>query len=46
MSSRFMKYRNSDDRDDLAEINIIPLVDVMLVLLVVFMIAAPISYWD
>jgi biopolymer transport protein TolR len=29
--------------DDLAEINIIPLVDVMLVLLIIFMVAAPLS---
>jgi len=29
--------------DDMAEINIIPLVDVMLVLLIVFMVAAPLS---
>lgn len=31
------------DNDDLAEINIIPLVDVMLVLLIIFMVAAPLS---
>ncbi|MEZ4741383.1 MAG: biopolymer transporter ExbD [Bdellovibrionota bacterium] len=34
---------NQDQPDDLAEINIIPLVDVMLVLLIVFMVAAPLS---
>jgi len=33
----------SDDHDDLAEINIIPLVDVMLVLLIIFMVTAPLS---
>ena len=35
--------RSSDDDDDapMAEINVTPLVDVMLVLLIVFMIAAP-----
>ena len=33
----------SDDPRLLAEINIIPLVDVMLVLLIVFMVAAPLS---
>ena len=32
-----------DDNDDLAEINIIPLVDVMLVLLIIFMVTAPLS---
>jgi len=33
----------SDEHEDLAEINIIPLVDVMLVLLIIFMVAAPLS---
>ncbi len=33
----------SDDHEDMAEINIIPLVDVMLVLLIIFMITAPLS---
>jgi biopolymer transport protein TolR len=33
----------SDDNEDLAEINIIPLVDVMLVLLIIFMVTAPLS---
>ncbi len=33
----------SDDHDDMAEINIIPLVDVMLVLLIIFMVTAPLS---
>ncbi len=33
----------NDDTDDLAEINIIPLVDVMLVLLIIFMVTAPLS---
>lgn len=32
-----------DDNEELAEINIIPLVDVMLVLLIIFMVAAPLS---
>ena len=32
-----------DDNQDMAEINIIPLVDVMLVLLIIFMVAAPLS---
>ena len=34
---------SSEDNPDMAEINIIPLVDVMLVLLIVFMVAAPLS---
>ncbi len=41
-----MQFRNSEsdeDNQDLAEINIIPLVDVMLVLLIIFMVAAPLS---
>lgn len=33
----------ADEHSDLAEINIIPLVDVMLVLLIIFMVAAPLS---
>lgn len=33
----------SDDHEDMAEINIIPLVDVMLVLLIIFMVTAPLS---
>lgn len=33
----------SDEHGDLAEINIIPLVDIMLVLLIIFMVAAPLS---
>ena len=37
------KYRIEDDRSDFSEINIIPLVDVMLVLLIIFMITAPLS---
>ena len=32
-----------DEHEDLAEINIIPLVDVMLVLLIIFMVTAPLS---
>jgi biopolymer transport protein TolR len=35
--------RSHDDRGDVAEINVIPLVDVLLVLLIIFMIAAPLS---
>jgi biopolymer transport protein TolR len=41
-----MQFHSSDseeDNQDLAEINIIPLVDVMLVLLIIFMVAAPLS---
>jgi biopolymer transport protein TolR len=33
----------SDEQEDLADINIIPLVDVMLVLLIIFMVTAPLS---
>lgn len=37
-----MAFSSSNDSDDLkSEINIIPLVDVMLVLLIIFMVAAP-----
>ncbi|MFK7873977.1 MAG: ExbD/TolR family protein [Oligoflexales bacterium] len=34
---------DSNDQEDLAEINMVPLIDVMLVLLIVFMVAAPLS---
>ncbi len=34
-------FRNSDDNGPVSEINITPLVDVMLVLLVIFMVTAP-----
>lgn len=37
------KQSGGDDHEDLAEINIIPLVDVMLVLLIIFMVTAPLS---
>ena len=37
------EFYHEEDRKDLAEINIVPLVDVMLVLLIVFMISAPLS---
>ena len=39
-----MAFKNPDDSDEFglnAEINIIPLVDIMLVLLIIFMVAAP-----
>jgi biopolymer transport protein TolR len=35
------RYGQTDDLDDMAEINVTPLVDVMLVLLVIFMVTAP-----
>ncbi|HEX7706428.1 MAG TPA: ExbD/TolR family protein [Thermoanaerobaculia bacterium] len=35
------RMRDSDDLGDMAEINVTPLVDVMLVLLIIFMITAP-----
>ena len=35
-----------DDSDEVAEINVTPFIDVMLVLLIVFMIAAPLSTVD
>ena len=42
MNSEYEFY-HEEDRKDLADINIVPLVDVMLVLLIVFMISAPLS---
>jgi len=35
-----------DDPDELSEINVTPFIDVMLVLLIVFMVAAPLSTVD
>lgn len=35
------RLSDSDDLGDLAEINVVPLVDIMLVLLIIFMITAP-----
>lgn len=35
-----------DDEDELSEINVTPFIDVMLVLLIVFMVAAPLSTVD
>lgn len=35
--------KSDEDNEDMAEINIIPLVDVMLVLLIIFMVTAPLS---
>lgn len=37
----FASFSNDDEAGDLAEINMIPLIDVMLVLLVIFIITAP-----
>ena len=35
------RFEHSDDYSDMAEINVTPLVDVMLVLLIIFMVTAP-----
>ena len=37
----FASMDSSDDNEPLAEINMVPLIDVMLVLLIIFMVTAP-----
>lgn len=37
------KLDGDSDKEELAEINVVPLVDVMLVLLIIFMVTAPLS---
>ena len=41
-----VRERDDDDLDELHEINVTPFIDVMLVLLIVFMVAAPLSTVD
>ena len=43
MAFRVGPSGDGEEHQDLAEINIIPLVDIMLVLLIIFMVAAPLS---
>ena len=43
MAFKVSSSEGQGEHEDIAEINIIPLVDVMLVLLIVFMVAAPLS---
>jgi biopolymer transport protein TolR len=38
---RYLRRRNQNDNRPMAEINVTPLVDVMLVLLIIFMVTAP-----
>jgi len=38
---RYIRHRNPNDSRPMAEINVTPLVDVMLVLLIIFMVTAP-----
>ncbi|MFD1883260.1 TonB system transport protein ExbD [Paracoccus pacificus] len=45
MGARIREQRG-DDFDELAEINVTPFIDVMLVLLIIFMVAAPLATVD
>lgn len=46
MAMRLPSTSNSDDLDVLHEINVTPFIDVMLVLLIIFMVAAPLATVD
>jgi biopolymer transport protein ExbD len=46
MAMRLSSSSNSDDLDVLHEINVTPFIDVMLVLLIIFMVAAPLATVD
>ncbi len=46
MAMRLGSRGNSDDLDVLHEINVTPFIDVMLVLLIIFMVAAPLATVD
>jgi TonB system transport protein ExbD (group 1) len=46
MGMRLSSGSNSDDLDVLHEINVTPFIDVMLVLLIIFMVAAPLATVD
>ena len=46
MAGSLKKRDTSDDLDEVHEINVTPLIDVMLVLLIIFMVAAPLSTVD
>jgi biopolymer transport protein ExbD len=41
-----MKHTESDDLEEVHEINVTPFIDVMLVLLIIFMVAAPLATVD
>ena len=46
MGAAFHGNRENDDLNELSEINVTPFIDVMLVLLIIFMVAAPLSTVD
>lgn len=41
-----IKERHGDDLDENSEINVVPFIDIMLVLLIIFMVAAPLATVD
>ena len=46
MSNNYKKTKHDESRDDIVDINFVPYIDVMLVLLIIFMVSAPLFYQE